>query len=256
MSSDQSTAAPTAVIADDEPNLSRHLSDLLKQAWPELQILDLARSGEEAQNLIEKHHPQIAFLDIRMPKPDGLELAQIFASQLHIVFVTAYDQYAVQAFDQAAVDYLLKPISRDRIASTVKRLKNRLVPSPEYVQTITQLAELLDPKQNAFLQNLRVDHRGTTLLLDVNDISMFQADMKYTKVYVQDGNYLLRTTLTELEKSLDPSKFWRVHRNTIVNSKFIEFAKRGIQGRYQIQLKNHSRTVGVSRTYSHLFKPQ
>lgn len=247
---------PTAIIADDEPNLRTHLANLLALTWSELQIVGLAGNGSEAQKMLSELKPTVAFLDIRMPEPSGLELGRAYAKDVLTVFVTAYDQHAVEAFDQAAVDYLLKPVTKERLTQTIARLKERIQQPSDFTATITKLDQLIARDRAPYLKQLRVDKRGATILVDVADVVFFQADLKYTGVHTPTAQHLLRTSLTELEKSLDPQIFWRIHRSTIVNSTFVESAVRDYRGRFRVSMKETDRVLSVSRTYAHLFRPQ
>ena len=247
---------PTAIIADDEPNLRVHLAKLLAETWSELKILGMAANGSDAQQMLLDLKPSIAFLDIRMPEPNGLELGRQFAHELLTVYVTAYDQHAVEAFEQAAIDYLLKPVTKERLTATVERLKERLRQPSDLEAAVSKLDQLIANRRTDYLNQLRVDKRGSTILVEVSDVVYLQADLKYTRVHTTSAQHLLRTSLTELEKTLDPQLFWRIHRSTIVNSTFVESAKRDYRGRFRVQMKGVAHPLNVSRTYSHVFRPQ
>lgn len=250
------TTSPTAIIADDEPNLRVHLSKLLADTWSELEILGMAGNGEETQQMLLDLKPTVAFLDIRMPEPNGLELGSRFAHELLTVYVTAYDQHAVEAFEQAAVDYLLKPVTKERLAATVERLKERIRQPGDFEAAVSKLDQLLASRRTDYVNQLRVDKRGSTNLVDVANVVYLQADLKYTRVHTTSAQHLLRTSLTELEKILDPQVFWRIHRSTMVNSTFVESAKRDFRGRFRVRMKGVSHPLNVSRTYSQVFRPQ
>ena len=249
---------PTAIVADDEPHLSQHLINLLSEVWPDLEVVGTAGNGVEAEKLLQTLRPTIAFLDIRMPKPDGLELGLKYHDQILTVFVTAFNQFAVEAFDQAAVDYLLKPVSKDRLTETVARIRARLSVPQSLYSSISALQQTLTQQQTNYLKHLRVGKRNSTVLVDTNDIVVLRAEHKYTHVHATTSQepYLLRASLTELERSLDPDYFWRIHRSTIVNSKWIKTAQKDLHGRYHLQMQAYDPKLTVSRAYSHLFKPQ
>ena len=218
---------PTLLIADDEPLLLDQLVQLLDRVWPEARIVATASNGAEAKDALQEHQPDVAFLDIRMPSPDGLELAEEFASgSSMIVFVTAYDQYAVAAFEKNACDYLLKPISEERLRETVKRLEIRLATSSTTVAIASVREEIEKLKQTPTLSRIPVKHQGETKLVDLKEIRYFKAEAKYTIAYDAKHEYVLSITLREMETQLDEREFWRIHRNCIVNAKFIESVRR------------------------------
>jgi DNA-binding LytR/AlgR family response regulator len=255
--------APRAVIADDEPRLASYLAEKLATAWPELQIAGVAGNGAEALKLIEDHDPDILFLDIRMPGLTGLEVARRAAEGVHIVFVTAYDQYALEAFAHAAVDYLLKPVTDERLAETVRRLRERLktpVASTELKSTLDALARVLPglvssagdaPERLAWI---RASMGNQVRLIAVDDVSYFQANDKYTSVFTAEGEALIRTSLRELSDQLDPQRFWQIHRGTIVNVAHVAATTRDLAGRTTIKLKARPETLPVSRAFAHRFR--
>lgn len=216
-----------AIIADDEKELRTYLRNLLAEAWPELEIVGEAANGREALDLFDTCAPQIAFLDIKMPGLTGLDVAGKIADRCHIVFVTAYDQYAVKAFEREAVDYLVKPVTRPRLAQTVARLKKRLQASPLPPSGISDLiSQVLSGIQSQthadYLQWIRTQHKDSVRLIPVEDIDYIQADDKYTMVITPSGESLIKKSIRELGEELDPRKFWQIHRATIVNVSKIE----------------------------------
>lgn len=256
-------AVPTAIIADDEPNLVRYLRERLAVAWPELVIAGIAGSGPEAKALIAAEAPDIAFLDIRMPGLSGLDVARDLA-HVHVVFVTAYDQYALEAFDRAAVDYLLKPVADDRLAATVARLKERLAApastgaAPEIAQALALLREHL-PKLGGSaggerLAWIRAAVGAQVRLIAVEDVCYFEANDKYTSVFTADGEALIRTSLRELLQQLDGDRFWQVHRGTVVNVAHVATTMRDLTGRVKLKLKDRPEVLAVSRAYAHRFR--
>jgi DNA-binding LytR/AlgR family response regulator len=233
-------ARVTAVIADDEPRLAEFLRDRLSVMWPELLIAGIAHNGPEAQALIEREAPDVAFLDIRMPGLSGLEVARAAARDVRIVFVTAFDEYAVQAFKHAAADYLLKPVEDDRLAETVARLKAS--------------ASALRHDAPERLAWIRASRGAQVILIDIDDVCYFQANDKYTSVFTADGESLIRTPLRELADQLDARHFWQVHRGTIVNLRHVATTTRDLAGRVILHMKSRPEAVPVSRAYAHLFK--
>ena len=246
---------PSVLIADDEPLLREQLERFVTRFWPEATIISVASNGAEARVALQEKRPDVAFLDIRMPAPDGLELAEEFASEpILIVFVTAYDQYAVSAFERDASDYLLKPISEERFKETVSRLKVRL----EYTrvqQTVESIGREIEKlKQLSYLERIPVHHRGETKFVPINEIRFFKADTKYTLAVDSTNEYVLSVTLRELEEQLDSNDFWRIHRNCIVNVNFIETARAIDKDSLVLQIRDRAEELRVSRTYRHRFR--
>ena len=252
----------TALIADDEPVLVNFLKTELLVLWPELKIIAVASNGLDALRLIDELSPSIAFLDIRMPGLTGLEVAtklQGATTAPRIVFVTAYDQYAVDAFEREAVDYLLKPPTRARIGLTVEKLKRQLATQAETPTTTDLLARLTaalaqhPTKQR--LDWLRATHGDETRLISIDEVIYFEANDKYVSVFTHAGESLIRTPLRELIDELDASRFWQVHRGTIVAVNHIAGITRDFRGRTLLKLKARPEELLVSRGYLHLFKP-
>lgn len=249
---------PTAIIADDERLMRDQLKSRLEQVWPELQIVDEAKNGEEAVQLVEKHKPDLVFLDIRMPVKTGLEAAKEIGGKTHIVFITAYDQYAVEAFDHGAIDYVLKPADIDRLTRTVERLKNRLSDSTQPNDMSAMLSSLakqmgIIPKQS-YLQWIQASIGQELRLIPVEDILFFQSDEKYTRVQTASYEALIRKPVRDLADELDPNLFWQIHRSTLVNTKAISGVIRDLRGRHLVQIKGLSEKLEVSRSFVHLFK--
>ena len=269
----------TCILADDELNLTRYLADQLKTAWPELEIIGIAANGVEADALIAEHQPDLAFLDIQMPGHTGLEVAQAIEGNTRVVFVTAYDEYAVQAFDDGAIDYLLKPVTTERLAKCVARLRQRLLPPSPATGTdpkaefsdlaivlkkllqsgaVPGLASALIPALKAqFLRYVRAHERGVqgeqVLQIDVDEVLYFEAADKYTCVVLAGGEKLLRTSVAELESELDPAQFKRIHRSTLVNLRHVHATRRDDSGRMWVRIKQHPRELPVSRAYHLVF---
>lgn len=253
---------PCAIIADDEPLLRDALSRLLATAWPELLIVGYARNGREAVEMFDIHHPDICFLDVQMPGKSGVEAAQHIGRRSHVVFVTAFDQYAVQAFAQGALDYLVKPVEAPRLEETVARLKERLAASQPTLNTealLQQLAQAMRPPTAPGLRWVRASIGSTIRLIDVKDIDFLRSDEKYTVVAWRDDagapqEALVRTALKDLVPQLDETQFAQVHRSVVVNLRAVSHVTRGENETADIHLKDRAETLPVSRTYLHLFK--
>jgi DNA-binding LytR/AlgR family response regulator len=244
---------PTALIAEDEPMLLAQLKARLTAAWPELEIVAEAANGEEALELAEAKRPDIAFLDIRMPIRSGLEVARELAPRCHVVFVTAYDEYAVAAFDEGAIDYVLKPPMPEKIAKVVARLKSRLAQAP--LDLTALLAKLAARGEGAApLKWIRASLGASMRMISVDDVLYFRAEDKYTKVVTREGEALIRKPIKDLYDSLDPEAFWQIHRGSIVSLRAIERVDRDWRGEPVIVLKDRDEKLAVSRTFAHLFK--
>lgn len=265
---------PTALIAEDEPLLAQELQAGLGRAWPELQIAAVAGDGESAVQLALRHLPDVLFFDVRMPGLSGLEAAERLADEWPadsnarafplLVFVTAYDQYAVQAFETQAVDYLLKPVEPQRLAKTVQRLQAALVrragdDASHLETTLTQLRDLLraGPASAATEAPLRFIQAGsgtTIKMVPIDEVLYFEAADKYLRVVTASEEHLIRTPLKDLLPRLDPAVFWQVHRGTVVRASSIEQIVRDESGRLLLRLRGCRETLAVSRLYAHQFK--
>jgi len=246
-----------ALIADDETNLAEHLRARLAALWPGLEVLPLAANGVEALRAIEEDAPQVAFLDIRMPGLTGLELARRTDTDTHVVFVTAYDQYAVEAFDRDAVDYLLKPVTDDRLARSIERLKAKLEQSerpPALDEVLARIARAIPGQGAGRLRWIRALKGEVVQQIAVDDVLYFQASDKYTCVMTRSGESLIRTPLAELVDQLDPATFWQIHRGTVVNMNAVASTRRDLGGRVFLKLKEGAAELPVSRAYAQKFK--
>ena len=265
---------PTAIIADDEPLLRSQLRARLAALWPELTIVDEASNGLEAlaafDGEAEQPPPDLCFLDIHMPGLSGLEVARRIRESAresatrapHLVFITAFDQHAVEAFEHGAIDYVLKPFEPDRLAETVERLKDRLARGAPSMAAgdadaltllAARLATLAQPRR-ATLQWIKASVGSTVRLIPVEDVQYFHADDKYTRVITSDGEALIRKPIKELVAELDPARFWQIHRATIVNTHAIAGVVRGQKDSADLKLKGRPETLTVSRAYLHLFR--
>jgi DNA-binding LytR/AlgR family response regulator len=256
----------TAVIADDEPLLRHHLNRMLADAWSGLEVIGSAEHGRQALDLIEQHRPDIAFLDIRMPELDGMALAARLKNLTEpplIVFITAYDEYAVKAFEQNAVDYLLKPVDEKRLWATCEKLQQRL-DEKHKGSNPNNLSALLGQLQH-FQQQTAPDYltwikaaKGEEIyLIPVAEVLFFRAEDKYVSVVKQAGSgsceeFIIRTSLKELQQQLDPNQFWQIHRSCVVNVSAIEKVKKGITGQMKVCVGEH--LLPVSRSAQPLFK--
>lgn len=254
----RSLLAPTAVVAEDEATLRQELVERLAQLWPELSIVGEAADGVQALRLLDECRPDILFLDIQMPGATGLEVARQVAGRAHVVFVTAYDQYAVEAFEARAVDYLLKPLKAERLARCVERLRAALAaPAPEPDAQLARVLQQLSPPVPAAvprLRWLRASQGELTHQIDVQQVRYFHADDKYTVVQTGEAEYLIRTPIVELLPQLDPEQFLQVHRSTIVNMAHLAGTRRDAASRLFLRIREHERELPVSRAYVHLFK--
>jgi DNA-binding LytR/AlgR family response regulator len=264
--------SPTALIAEDEPLLAEALRADLAKLWPELQVVALAGDGQQAVEQALALRPTLCFLDIRMPGLSGLEAARALAEDWPgevngphfplLVFVTAYDQYAVQAFDAQAVDYLLKPVDSARLAACVARLQRTLATrqgaAQELQASVERLRALLGTAPQAGgvprLEVIQAQVGATVHLVPVSEVIYFEAADKYLRVITAEREHLIRTSLRELLPQLDPARFWQVHRGTVVQARCIASARRDESGKAFLTLKGRSETLTVSRLYAHLFK--
>jgi DNA-binding LytR/AlgR family response regulator len=243
-----------AIIAEDEPVLRTGLKTLLTAVWPELDIVAVAADGLEATHLLEKHNPDVLFLDIQMPGCSGLEVAKAASDRCHVVFVTGYDQHAVTAFEHGAVDFLMKPITAARLSTACDRVRERLMTRPANLDAL--VAELTDAVLNrrAYLRWINVESGPNVRLITVEEICYFHADTKYTRLVTADRESLIRMSLKELLDVLDPAEFWQIHRSAIVNVNAIAEVSRDTRGHPSLHLKNRNEALQVSQPFAHLFR--
>jgi DNA-binding LytR/AlgR family response regulator len=249
----------TALLVDDESPMRDQLRMRLAEVWPELQVAGEAANGIEALEMTSRLKPDIVFLDIRMPGPSGIETARQLYSQSHVVFVTAYDNYAVEAFEQGAMDYLLKPVTAERLRMTCERLRQRIGQPPTDLDAkLAQLALILERGQPAqpqqYLRWIQAQVGSSLRMISTKEILFFQSDDKYTLVQTASAELLIRKTLKELADELDPDEFWRIHRSTLVRVDAIVEVSRDDRGRQMVRLRNHARGLEVSRNHSSLFQ--
>ncbi len=274
-----STQAPRALIADDERLMREQLRARLAEVWPELEIVAEAKNGLEAVQLTEEHHPALVFLDIRMPGMTGVEAARAIAqlptdddtldawTGCEIVFITAYDQYAIEAFEQGVVDYVLKPAERERLMVTVERIKKRLaqrrsndtendadMPPAGMQQLLQKLATRMDPDKAPTLRWIQATVGQSIQMIPVEEVLFFISDEKYTRVQTATVEALIRKPIRELIDELDADLFWQIHRSTLVNTKYIAGVSRDLRGRQLVAVKGHPEKLEVSRSFTGLFK--
>ena len=269
-----------ALIADDERLLREQLRARLAEVWPELEIVAEAKNGREAVELTAQHHPDLVFLDIRMPGMTGVEAARAIAQLpadeedpegwhgCEIVFITAYDQYAIEAFEQGVVDYVLKPAERERLQVTVERIKKRLAqrrgaedasssadPPPAAMQQLLQrLAARMDPAKAPQLRWIQATVGQNIQMIPVDEVLFFISDEKYTRVQTATIEALIRKPIKELVEELDAEVFWQIHRSTLVNTQYIAGVSRDLRGRQLVAVKGHPEKLEVSRSFTGLFK--
>ena len=246
----------TALIADDEPHLARALATELAAMWPDLQLLPVARNGVEAAERIAALKPDLAFLDIQMPGLTGLEVAQGIEGATRVVFVTAYDEYAVQAFEHAALDYVLKPVKAERLRRTIDRVQRALSrPAADDGALLAALRQLVPTAASPErLRWVRASNGDITHQVAVDEVLFFRADDKYTCVQTANTEHLIRTPIAELAAQLNPAQFVQVHRSTIVNLAHLAGTRRDDTSRLYLRMKGHDTELPVSRAYVHLFK--
>lgn len=255
------SSRPRALLADDEPLLREHLAVLLGRLWPELEIVAQARNGREAIELFDEHEPEVVFLDIHMPGVNGVEAARAIARRAQVVFITAYDQYAVQAFEQGAIDYVVKPLDAQRLADTVRRLQQRLASAPADAAALDAVLEQLAARLKqggapgkTWLQWIKASVGSNVRLIPVEQVHYLRSDEKYTLVVWEGGEVLIRRSIRELADELDPERFAQIHRSTIVNLHQVVQVIRGANETAEVQLKGRTELLSVSRSYLSLFR--
>lgn len=248
-----------AIIADNDADAVRLMKSLLTDLWPDLLLCGEAGSGAEALELVETHNPQLAFLEVRLPGICGMQVARRISDTCQVVFTTCYDHYALNAFDSGALDYLLKPVDGQRLQKTIRRAKHQLsissgvLPSAPGRPAHARAQRLGTRKQN-FLQWICTQSGRRSKFIPADRVCYFKADHKYTSIVTSDGEALIKKSIKSLVDELDPSRFWRIHRSTIVNVAQIEGIRRSRTGRGAVRLKNRPEILTISRPYLHLFK--
>jgi DNA-binding LytR/AlgR family response regulator len=246
-------SGPRILIAEDEPLLLTQLKEALISVWPEIEICAEAENGIEALQALETKSPAILFLDIQMPGMTGLEVARHASGKCHIVFVTAYDKYAVAAFEEGAVDYVMKPFDNARLATTVARLKQRLHGAPANLDGILKLLAANFGRAKEYLRWITVSQGQNLRLITIEEICYFRAERKYTSLVTADSESLIGKPIKELIEELDPKIFWQIHRSTLVNVNAIAGLNRDFKGRLYVLLKQRKETLAVSEPHVHRF---
>jgi DNA-binding LytR/AlgR family response regulator len=254
-----SRLSPRAILADDERLMREQLRARLAEVWPELQIVGEAKNGDEAVEMVAREQPDLAFLDIQMPGRTGIEAARAIGTACHIVFVTAFSEFAVDAFEEGAVDYVLKPAEAERLGRTVARLKERVAQRPRDLESLLDdLAQRIQaPRQTdaaGHLQWIQASMGQQLRMIPVADVLFFTSDEKYTRVQTETYEALIRKPIRELVAELNPEQFWQIHRATIVNIQAVAGVVRDFRGRQLVQLRNFQEKLEISRNFTHLFK--
>ncbi len=240
------------MIAEDEPLLADELAERLGELWPQLRIVARVEDGVAALHAVEARKPDVAFLDIEMPRLKGLDVARQIAGRCHVVFITAFDAYAVRAFEAGALDYVLKPFDTARLATTVQRLKERIhLPAPDLSE---RLRSTEMPAPGGYLQWINAQRGTAVRLITVDEVCYFKSDHKYTLVVTADAEALIKKTIKELTEELDPGMFWQIHRSTVVNVNAIDCVQRDERGGLAVQLKGRPEHLPVSDQYKPLFR--
>jgi DNA-binding LytR/AlgR family response regulator len=240
------------LIAEDEALLATEICDELARAWPDAQVCATVHDGHAALRAIEEHRPEVLFLDVQMPGLSGLEVARLASPGAHVVFITAFDRYAVSAFEEGAADYLLKPLDPARLARAVQRVKARLGQQPADLGGL--VSRIQQAQGNDALHWITVQRGRELQLITVDDVCYFRADNKYIQVVTATSEAFISLSLKELTRRLDPEVFWQVHRSTIVNVGAVRSVARGATGKLTINLKQRPERLEVSAAYAHLFK--
>ncbi len=243
----------TAVIAEDEPVLRAELRETLAKLWPELVVCAEAEDGIEALRLVDTRKPDILFLDIEMPGVSGLDVARHASGRCHVAFVTAYDKYAVDAFENGAVDYVMKPISPARLATTVQRLKEKVRGTPANLESLLEALSHSNGRKE-YMRWITASIGSDLRLITVDEVCYFKADNKYTIVVTAEQESVIRRSIKELADEIDPDVFWQIHRGTLVNVHAIAGVQRDVAGHLRVKLKQRKETLPVSESYVHLFK--
>ncbi|HSS70914.1 MAG TPA: LytTR family DNA-binding domain-containing protein [Casimicrobiaceae bacterium] len=254
----RATPAPTAVIVDDERLMREQIAGRLKEAWPELVIVGEAGNGREAVAMVGSLEPDIVFLDINMPEMDGIKAAQALVGKAHLVFVTAYDQYAISAFDHGAIDYLLKPVEPARVALACERLRERLqqkpAPMDHLLEELSQRFGSGGVMPREYMRWVQASVGANIRMIPTSEILFFRAEDKYTRVQTAGFEALIRKPIKELIDELDPKEFWQIHRSTVVRVDAIAQVSRTFSGKQIVHLKGSDEKLEVSRSFNHLFK--
>lgn len=245
---------PVAIIAEDELLLRREIRDQVQALWPQLQIVAEVGDGVEAIQALEQWRPDILFLDIQMPGASGIDVARYASGRAHVVFITAFDSFALQAFEQGALDYVLKPVSAERIRLTVERLQRRLSEPPADLRGLTDLLKSALHDGPQYLKWLTVPKGRELHVVAVADISYLRSDNKYTTIFTRSSSFLCTSALKDMKDKLDPSMFWQIHRSIVLNVSAIDTIYRSFRGSLEVKLKERAELLPVSAAHAHLFR--
>ena len=234
--------------------LRAEIRELLRTHWPELEISAEAEDGVQAIEALERFGPNVLFLDIQMPGATGIEVARHASGRAHVVFLTAYDAYALQAFEQGAIDYLLKPVSAERLKVAIERVRDRLREPPADLNGLTELLRSSLGKERQYLKWLTVPRGAELRVVATDEIDYLQASNKYTTVHTRGGSFLLTSSLKEMQEKLDPAVFLQIHRSTVINIGRIETIYRSFRGSLEVKLKDRKELLAVSGSHAHLFR--
>jgi DNA-binding LytR/AlgR family response regulator len=243
-----------AILVEDEVTLREQVEELLADIWPELEIVASVGDGVKALAALEQHRPELMFLDVEMPEMSGIEVARQASGKCHVAFVTAYSSYATQAFDAGAIDYVLKPVNRERLAIACKRIQERLASTPGDLEQVLAILAARVAKAKPYLRWITAS-RGTNIrMITIEEVCYFQADTKYTLVALADGESLIHVAIRDLLEQLDPQMFWQIHRSTIVNVQEIETIGRDATGHVIVRMKRRQETLRVSQQFAYRFR--
>lgn len=246
--------SPTAVVAEDEPLLRAEIRELLNDLWPQLAVCGEAADGLQAIEAIDRYRPDVVFLDIHMPGANGLEVAEHCSGRAHVVFITAFDQHAVSAFEHGALDYVMKPLTAARMERAVARLQARLREPPADLQGLAQLLKRASADDNQYIKWLTVPQLNERRVIAASEIWYLRADTKYTTLATRASTFLLNSSLKQMKEKLNPEMFWQIHRSIIVNVGAIETIHRSFRGALELKLKERTELLPVSSAHAHLFR--
>ncbi|MEI8258423.1 MAG: LytTR family DNA-binding domain-containing protein [Deltaproteobacteria bacterium] len=246
--------SPTAVIADDEPLVRQEIRLLLKELWPELVVHAEVGDGIAALAALEAHAPDVLFLDMQMPGLTGLDVAQRVQGRAHVVFISASDEYAVAAFEQGALDYVLKPVSAARLALTIERLRSRLTSPPANLSGVGELLKQLARAEFRYFKWLTVPHDQEYRVIAVGELLYLRADHKYTEIVTPAASYIISTPLKRMRERLDPEVFWQIHRGVMINVAAIDSVRRTLRGSLEVKVRHRTELLPVSAAYTHRFR--
>jgi DNA-binding LytR/AlgR family response regulator len=243
-----------AILVEDEVTLREQVEELLANIWPELEIVASVGDGVKALAALDQHRPNLMFLDVEMPEMSGIDVARHASGRCHVAFVTAYSSYATQAFDAGAIDYVLKPVNRERLAVACKRIQERLASAPADLEQVLAVLAARVAKARPYLHWITASRGANIRMITIEEVCYFQADTKYTLVALADGDSLIHVAIRDLLEQLDPQMFWQIHRSTIVNVQEIETIGRDATGHVIVRMKRRQETLRVSQQFAYRFR--